>query len=238
MATMSSGMLEIPQYYRWMCGQFAANLGDTVLDVGTGPGIHLPFLAGRRLVVADLAEGCLAELRRRFPEVETVCGDVADPAFGERMAGRGIDTITCLNVLEHIPDDGRALDVFRTILVPRRGRLVLVVPAHQALYGDLDRLAGHCRRYSRRGLLATLAAHGFEPREARHFNLIGGLGWYLNAKLLPVKDLSAPAVNRQIRLFGTVVLPVARVVDAVAYGALRIPFGQSLLVVAVPRSRQ
>lgn len=238
METMSSAMLEIPQYYRWICGQFAAYVGDTVLDVGTGPGVHVPFLGARRLIAADLSEACLAEVRRRFPWVETVRGDAADPAFAELMAGQGIDTITCLNVLEHVPDDGRALDVFRQILVPRQGKLILVVPAHPALYGSMDRLADHRRRYSRRELLAALAAHGFEALRARHVNLVGGLAWYLNAKLLPVKDLSAPAVNRQIRLFGTIGLPVARMVDALAHGALRIPFGQSLLAVAVPRARR
>jgi SAM-dependent methyltransferase len=234
---MSSAMLEIPQYYRWMVAQFADALGDTVLDVGTGPGIHLPFLGQRRVIAADLSEACLTDLRRRFPTVDTMQGDLCDPAFAASMAARGVDTITCLNVLEHIPDDAGALATCRTILAPRRGRLILVVPAHRALYGDMDRLAGHVRRYSRTALVSLLRAQGFAPQRVRHFNCVGALAWYLNAKLLPVRDLSAPAVNRQIRIFGTLVLPLARIADVVAYRALGLPFGQSLIVVASPAWR-
>ncbi len=234
METMSSAMLEIPQYYGWMVGQFVEHLGSTVLDVGTGPGIHLAFFEGRRVIATDLSATCLTDLRRRFPRIETIQGDVSDPSLAARVAALGIDTITCLNVLEHIPDDGRALDVFRAILVPRRGRLVLVVPAHQALYGSMDRLAAHLRRYSRRALVALLQARGFEVLSARHFNVVGGLAWWLNAKLLPVRDLSAPAVNRQIRFFGRVVLPAARLTDRVLISGLRLPFGQSLIAVATP----
>ena len=232
--TMSSAMLEIPQYYRWMVAQFADALGDTVLDVGTGPGIHLPFLGARRLIAADLSADCLADLRRRFPALDTVQGDVCDPAFAAGMATRGVDTITCLNVLEHIEDHAAALAAFRAILAPRGGRLVLVVPAHQALYGAMDRLAGHVRRYSRPALVGLLKRAGFAPVRVRHFNCVGGVAWYLNAKLLPVRDLSAPAVNGQIRVFGTVVLPIARLVDAVAARAFHLPFGQSLVAVARP----
>jgi SAM-dependent methyltransferase len=230
--TMSSAMLEIPQYYRWMTAQFADALGDTVLDVGTGPGVHLPFLGARRLIAADLSADCLAELRRRFPALETVQGDVCDPAFAAAMAGKRVDTITCLNVLEHIEDHAAALAAFRAILAPRGGRLVLVVPAHQALYGAMDRLAGHVRRYSRSALVRLLLDAGFTGVRVRHFNCVGGVGWYLNAKLLRARDLSAPAVNGQIRVFGTLVLPIARVVDAVACRALHLPFGQSLVAVA------
>jgi SAM-dependent methyltransferase len=232
--TMSAAMLEIPQYYRWMVAQFADALGDTVLDVGTGPGIHLPFLGQRRLIAADLSAAVLVELRRRFPTLDTIHGDLGDPAFAAALAGRGVDTITCLNVLEHIPDDAAALTGCRTILAPRRGRLILVVPAHQALYGSMDRLAGHVRRYSRRGLVDLLRVQGFTPLRVRHFNCVGGLAWYLNAKLVRVRHLSSPAVNGQIRIFGTLVLPVARVADMIACRALRLPFGQSLVVVATP----
>ena len=232
MDTMSSAMLEIPQYYRWMVAQFADALGDTVLDIGTGPGIHLPFLGRRRLIAADLSAAALVELRRRFPGLDAVQGDLCDPAFAAALATRGVDTITCLNVLEHIPDDNDAIAACRTILAPRRGRLILVVPAHQALYGAMDRLAGHVRRYSRRALVHLLQAHGFTPLRVRHFNCVGGFAWYLNAKLVRARDLSSPAVNGQIRIFGRLVLPFARVVDAVACRGLRLPFGQSLVAVA------
>ena len=233
MNTMSSAMLEFPGYYRWLFSQFDRWVGDSVLDVGTGPGIHLDGLEGRKVIAADLSQACLDDIRRRFPRVETVMADIADPAFAEAMAGRGIDTITCLNVLEHIPDDGRTLVGFRRILARRGGRLILVVPAHQALYGAVDRLADHRRRYSGAGLRRLLETSGFRIVHARHFNPVGGLGWYANARLLPVRDLSAPVVNGQIRLFA-LVLPVARAVDRLACRTLRIPFGQSIIAVAEP----
>jgi SAM-dependent methyltransferase len=235
METMSPAMLEIPAYYRWMIAQLEPYLGDTVLDVGTGPGTHLPYLGSRRVIATDLSAACLDELARRFPGVETLRADASDPALADRLAGYGVDTITCLNVLEHIPDDGRALETFARILRPRRGRLTLVVPAHPALYGSMDRLADHLRRYSLRPLVRLVEARGFRPLLARHFNVVGGLAWYLNAKLLPVRELSAPSVNWQIRVFGRVVLPVARLGDTVLNRWLRVPFGQSLIVIATPR---
>lgn len=229
-------MLEIPQYYRWMVGQFAAFLGDTIVDVGTGPGTHLPFLAGRRVIAVDLSQACLDDVKRRFPWVQTLRSDVTDPALSDRVARDGIDTVTCLNVLEHIQDHGAALEVFRRMLRDRHGKLVLVVPAHESLYGSMDRLADHRRRYSGRGLRSLLEGAGFRPLLLRHFNVVGGLAWYLNARLLPVKDLSAPAVNWQIRLFGRVILPAARVADLVLNRTLHLPFGQSLIAVATPRA--
>jgi SAM-dependent methyltransferase len=215
-----------------LVSQFDRWVGDLVLDVGTGPGIHLDGLEGRKVIAADLSQACLDDIRSRFPHIETVMADIADPAFAEALAGRGIDTITCLNVLEHIPDDGRTLVGFRRILA-RGGRLILVVPAHQALYGTMDRLADHRRRYSGAGLRQLLETSGFRILHARHFNPVGGLGWYVNARLLPVHDLSAPVVNRQIRFFA-LALPVARAVDWLACRTLRIPFGQSIIAVAEP----
>ena len=235
MATMSSAMLEIPAYYGWMVRQFADALGELVLDVGTGPGVHLPFLGRRRVIALDLSDACLAHIKALFPATETLQGDVADPAVTRPLESRGIDTITCLNVLEHLPDDAAALAAFRRILLARRGRLVLVVPAHPALYGAMDRLASHVRRYTRAGLLALLDRVGFAVERARYFNCLGGLAWYANAKLCPVRDLSGPIVNWQIRFFGAVVLPVAGLADLLFLRVWRVPFGQSLVVVARPR---
>ena len=75
-----------------------------------------------------------------------------DPAA---FAAKGIDTIVCLNVLEHVEDDRGALRRLHAALAPG-GRLLLLVPAHEWLYGAIDRAIDHHRRYERAGLEATL----------------------------------------------------------------------------------
>ena len=59
------------------------------------------------------------------------------------------DSCVCLNVLEHIEDDRRALENMASVLTPS-GVIVLLVPASNALYGPIDRNLGHFRRYTRK----------------------------------------------------------------------------------------
>ena len=55
----------------------------------------------------------------------------------EDLRGERLDSIVCLNVLEHIEDDRTTLQNFASVLSPG-GHLVLLVPALEALYGTLD----------------------------------------------------------------------------------------------------
>jgi len=212
--------------------------GDRVLDVGS-PKLLSLWLAERlgvSVVATDIEPYFTAEYEllrgARHVPPDRLRVAVED---GRRLSfdDASFDKVYSLSVLEHIPDDGRTLVGFRRILARSGGRLILVVPAHQALYGAMDRLADHRRRYSGSGLRRLLETSGFRIIHARHFNPVGGLAWYANARLLPVRDLSAPVVNGQIRLFA-LVLPVARAVDWVACRTLRIPFGQSIIAVAEP----
>jgi SAM-dependent methyltransferase len=56
------------------------------------------------------------------------------------------DNILYLNVLEHIEDDSgelnKALEKLKT-----GGTIIVLVPAHQKLYGNLDKAVGHFKRY-------------------------------------------------------------------------------------------
>ena len=61
--------------------------------------------------------------------------------------------------LEHIEGDVAALSGIRATLKPG-GVLMLLVPAFQALYGPMDELAGHFRRYTR----PLLAERGTERK--------------------------------------------------------------------------
>ena len=56
------------------------------------------------------------------------------------------DTIIYFNVLEHIKEDDAEIKLSLEKL-NTGGHLIILVPAHQKLYGNLDKAVGHYRRY-------------------------------------------------------------------------------------------
>ena len=76
------------------------------------------------------------------------------------MADDTFDLITCLDVIEHTPDDVLTLTELRAWLKPG-GWLLVTVPAYQALWSRHDVANHHYRRY-RRGTLRAAAEAGWE----------------------------------------------------------------------------
>src|SRR5262249_61672822 len=157
-------------------GRWRPSIGPPILEVGAGTALPPRFLARRERVLAtELDPEYVALLRRTFadePNVEIRPLDLA------RLGDDGIprhafDTVVCSNVLEHIEDDGRALSAMREVLEPG-GRVVLIVPALQALYGSIDRAIHHYRRYSRGELTGKLERAGLAVEHVGLFDMLGG----------------------------------------------------------------
>jgi hypothetical protein len=155
-----------------------------------------------------------------------------DDASVERLAADPVDVALALNVLEHIEDDVHALANMGR-LVRRGGKVIVFVPALETLYGSLDRLAGHFRRYDRALIEERLRAAGLAPRSVRFFNMIGALGWFVNACVIPQMRLDGAAVDGQVRLYDRYVVRIASAIER----RLEPPFGQSLIAVAEKISR-
>jgi SAM-dependent methyltransferase len=137
----------------------------TLFDVGCGSGGLLAFLE-RHLTVAGACDAHrlgleIARRRTSAPLVLVDDGRVPPLAPGQSLVGM-------FDVLEHLDDDVGVLRWLFGILAPG-GVLVLTVPAHPLLFGEMDRLARHRRRYRRDELLAKLRAAGFEVRRLTHF---------------------------------------------------------------------
>ena len=173
------------RYNRWMFERLRRWIGRSVLEIGSGIGNLSAFLADRdRLVLTDTREEYLSRLRRRFAgQAHISVARLYLPDDDRAVAGQRFDTIICLNVLEHIDDDGAALHAIRRLLAPG-GRLVLLVPALPALYGTIDRALGHHRRYKRAGLADLLRATGLKPVHIEYFNIAGIPGWWLAGRVL------------------------------------------------------
>ncbi|MGD9765269.1 MAG: glycosyltransferase [Candidatus Binatia bacterium] len=212
------------RYNEWIWGCLRPYAGERVLEVGCGIGTYTHFLRNHPLVIAtDNNETYLSLLRQRFQHHGNVRIERIDwerPDL-DSLRAQQIDTVVCLNVLEHVERDDDALATFNSVL-PIGGRLLLQVPALPALYGEIDRAIGHYRRYHREPLAEQLTRHGFALEMARYFNLPGVLGWYVNARLL--RRRTVPGLQARI---ASALVPWLRLEQK-----LDPPAGMALLVVA------
>jgi SAM-dependent methyltransferase len=80
------------------------------------------------------------------------------------------DLIFLFDVLEHIEDESGFLQSVKFHLA-ESGRLLINVPAHQALYSDYDRAAGHLRRYSLKQLAKVAEQNGLRVRALTYWGL-------------------------------------------------------------------
>src|SRR5207244_13246114 len=140
------------------------------------------------VLLTDPAPVSLGRLRDLFagrPHVSVA--ERRPPAVSSGLLAERLDTVVCLNVLEHIEDDAASLRAMHDLLRPgggKGGRLVLLVPALRVLYGTLDEALGHFRRYVPDELAAQLRTAGFRVRHLEYFHLAGARGWCLTGRLL------------------------------------------------------
>ncbi len=214
------------RYARWVLSAFEGHIGANILDVGFGHlGLRRHLPADAAYIGLDVDPHVVEQARERSPLDRFVHGDLADPDLLFLLGSPPVDTVLCFNVLEHVTDDAEAI---RTLLLALRpgGKLLLFVPALPCLYNDLDRLAGHVRRYTRPRLKSLVPAGEAEVLKLEYFNPIGALGWWANG-LIRHESLGSKAVSSQVRFFDRVLLPVSAALTPLT----RAIFGQSIVCV-------
>lgn len=219
------------RYNSWIFRTIQPYLGRRILDVGCSIGNITQFYSDRERVVGlDLSPVAIDEAVRRFADrrgFEGYVGDISDASVVERVGPSSFDTVVCLNVIEHIEDDVRALRHMRRVLGDD-GRVVLLTPAHPVLYGSMDAADHHFRRYVSPELASKVESAGFRVEVLRPFNLVGFFGWFVNGRILRKRLIP----EDQLGWFDRIV-PILERVERFN----RIPFGQSLFCVgrALPR---
>jgi len=186
------GMSGVPHFNRWMADTIRPYVGARVLEVGAGLGNLTRILSPRdRYTVSDVNPHYLDYLRnfaegRPYMDVRRV--DLGCAADFAPLAGQ-YDTVICLNVLEHLSDEGSALQNVHTALAPG-GSAIILVPQNPALYGSLDEVLGHVRRYTRESFPAALRANGFTVEHLFDFNRATTPAWWFNGRVIKRRHFS------------------------------------------------
>jgi ubiquinone/menaquinone biosynthesis C-methylase UbiE len=106
-----------------------------------------------RTVVADLSEEAMRNVECESKVVTSITGMPFDAA--------SFDCVLCSEVLEHVPDDDKAVVELRRVLKPG-GVLVVTVPYQKRYWAEDDEYVAHLRRYEPGELEQKLERAGFQ----------------------------------------------------------------------------
>lgn len=176
-----------PQYLSWVARVIRGYLGDTVLELGAGIGNITGRLMSRRFryVAAEKDPLYLHALQNRFlrtPNVSIYCFDPSSPEDFSSLDGT-FDTVLCLNLLEYSGDPASVLRSMASAVSPG-GALIALVPQGPSLYGPVDRLLGHKRRFSQSEIGALLEHTGLRVEHVHQINKIGTPAWWFYSAVL------------------------------------------------------
>lgn len=209
-------------YNRWIVGKFDKYIKGKILEVGCGIGNFTKILTNYGEVFAiDIERYYIAEVGKAVGgRVKVQFGDIGKST--DFFNGQKFDSIICLNVLEHIKEDKRALKNLYYLL-NKEGILVLLVPAHDFLFGKIDKSIGHYRRYDKAKLNKLVTNIGFKIINERIMNMLGGIGWWFSSKLFANSKVDTNKI-KIFNLLAPIILPIEDMIEP--------PIGTSILMVA------
>lgn len=208
-----------------------------LLDVGSADGPSVTWLAGtaEHHVSLDVDP-------RGLPD-----GGVCGSAAGLPFADDSFDVVAAFDVIEHCEPEITALTEIARVLAPG-GRLLMSVPAYNWAWTSHDVHNHHFRRYTRRRAVAAVRAAGLAPVRAT-YGFAGTFPVFAAQRLVTRFKERGRAGAERLPDGGVAPLPeVSPAVERLLLGATRfderlltrldLPFGSSVLVVAVKEDRE
>ena len=195
--------------------RFPVGPGDKVLDMGCGGGRHAFALyrRGAHVTALDMDPAELKDVAGMFAAMaeqgEAPAGAsaaaVRGTAYALPFADDTFDYVVCAEVLEHLPQDSRAMAELTRVLKPG-GLIAVTVPrwgpelvcwALSSAYHEVE--GGHVRIYRGSELVRRLSSAGLEPVQSHHTHALHSPYWWLKCAV-GVTDGDHPVVKAYHRL--------------------------------------
>jgi glycosyltransferase involved in cell wall biosynthesis len=197
-----------PKFTKWMADTIRPYVGDRVLEIGAGIGNLTANLVPRtEYHASDINPQYLDRLKALKQTRPYLQVHYTDASAEETYPAEQFDTVVCLNVVEHLENDVLALSNIRKHL-DTNGRAIILVPNGPQLYGSLDKVLGHYRRYTQEQLLKACKDAGFTVEKVLKFNRVGALGWWLNGRVMKKETFGLWQIK-----FLNLLIPLIRPID-------------------------
>ena len=147
-------------------------LKGNVLEVGAGCGSFTRNYLNKKidsLLLTELDKNNIHELSQKFKNNSKI--KITNKKLNNIK--KKFDTIIYLHVLEHIKNDKSEIK-FALKKLKKNGILIIMVPAHQKIYSNLDKAVGHFRRYD-----FKFFKKNFKSLETVNIKFLDSMGYFL-----------------------------------------------------------
>ena len=207
-------------WIKYIILQIKDYLKDNILEVGAGYGTFTKSYMNnfKDILLLDSDKNNIKSLIKKFNEnknIKVLKSEVRD-------LKQNFNTIIYFNVLEHIEAD--ILEIENSIQkLNVDGHLIILVPAHQKLYGKLDRAVGHYRRYDINFFKKNIFKNA-RIVELKYLDIFGYFLYFLNKFFF--KEETFPT-KLKIFIWDKIFTPFTIVVDFL----FRYKFGKNILCI-------
>jgi 2-polyprenyl-3-methyl-5-hydroxy-6-metoxy-1,4-benzoquinol methylase len=209
--------------------QLDKNIGKNVLEVGAGLGLITKNLLQRGRFVSALEPDS-----QLFKQLDVNLHHQNLKKFNSTLAawnneerpGQMFDTILYVNVLEHIDNDVEELQNAAKFCTAN-GRIVVFVPSNPALYGTMDWMSAHFRRYRKKELEKVAMSAGLKIHSCEYFDAVGKVPYFLMYRLLRKTTLGSSSVG----IYDKLIVPLSAKVPHFLTQKLG---GKNLVLIASP----
>lgn len=199
---------------------FKKNLN--ILDFGAGFGASFSFLNlyGKVDAYEIYKEGVLSCKSLGYSDVFDKEADLGK-VFGS------YDLIAVLDVVEHIKDEKKLMELFNNLL-NENGVLVLTVPAFMSLWSPHDIEHHHFRRYKKSEIELLLENNGFSVRYSTYWNFL------LFPLALIVRTVLRKGGGNALKphVFLNSILSALLYIESLAIPYISYPWGTGIIVIA------
>lgn len=201
-----------------------------ILDIGCGTGGNFSLLRKYGTIRGiEYSELAIKKARKKFPNIDIKKGSLPNdfPIKNERY-----DLITMFDVLEHINDDQKSLEIVYNYL-NNNGRLVITVPAFNFLWSKSDEVQFHKRRYTKKQLLEILKKNNYQIEFSSYFNFFLFFPVYFGKFL--IRCDKNYTTNKEMEIKSKLLNKLLYIIfkcESYFLPNIKFPFGVSIIIVA------
>ena len=207
-------------HINYCLSMFKKYIKGNILEIGAGCGSFTKNYYNSKitsLILTEKDQKNIDDLKKKFEKEKNI--KILNSSVEE--INEQCDTILYLHVLEHIQDDIKEIENAKKKLI-NNGHLVIMVPAHQKIFSNLDRAVGHFRRYEK-----EFFDSDFESLKLVNFKYLDSMGYllyYLNRIFF--KNETYPS-KFKIFLWDKIFTPLSVIIDFLTF----YQFGKCIIAV-------